>query len=285
MANRLFYPVGNSWALNTAQRLFRIACSPLPTALKRKVFSTETRLSARRLMAGQPKEIQCPILDFQVSAYSLELLDYLFKELFVDLDYYFETGQSSPFIIDCGSNIGMSILFFKSLYPGSSVVGIEPSPDSFALLRRNIEANKLNNVIIHQSAVGAVAGEVSFFRGVQPGSLMASTNAHRASGAEEKVAQMRLSSLIDREVDFLKLDVEGAEDGVMADLFASGRLRNIAQMVVEYHHNVNGKEGRFSSFLAQLEEAGFGYQLRCALSPRRTPGQMQDVLVYAYRKD
>src|SRR5690606_3275073 len=42
---------------------------------------------------------------------------YQYKEIFADNSYRFESENDHPVIIDCGSNIGLSILFFKELYP------------------------------------------------------------------------------------------------------------------------------------------------------------------------
>lgn len=42
-----------------------------------------------------------------------------------------------PLIIDCGANIGASVLWFTARYPEAHIVAIEPSPVNFALLRRN----------------------------------------------------------------------------------------------------------------------------------------------------
>jgi FkbM family methyltransferase len=215
----------------------------------------------------------------------LKILEFLYGEIFTDPSYYFETGKSSPFIIDCGSNIGMSILFFKALYPDSTIIGFEPAADSFAFLRRNIEANKLNGVQVYPFALGEVAAKVTLFRQEQPGSLIASTQEPRASKYRDSVEQVRLSEFIDREVDFLKLDVEGAESGVIADLQASGRIRNIAKMAIEYHHHLEEKKDCFSVFLDHIERAGFGYQLKARMAPKRVHEQFQDILLYAYRKD
>jgi hypothetical protein len=105
--------------------------------------------------------------------------------------------------------------------------------------------------------------------------------------AKTLVQQVKLSRFIDREVDFLKLDVEGAEDAVLDDLVSSGAINNIDQVVVEYHHHIDKEKDAFSIFLAQLEESGFGYQIsgHYDLSERASPGGFFQCLhVYAYRK-
>jgi FkbM family methyltransferase len=268
--------------------LFRIANSSLPKTLKKKVLWTKMNLCARSCNGGKQREAECAILDGRITAYSIGALKALFDEIFVGLQYFFVTDKPRPFILDCGSNIGMSILFFKALYPGSVIIGFEPAADSFALLRRNVQSNNLHDVTVHPFAVGQVEGKVSFYRNGGAGSFGASTNPQRAPAKERRedmVEQVRLSSFIDREVDFLKLDVEGAETDVIAELQASGCIRNIAQMVVEYHHHIDKKKDDFSILLARLEQAGFGYQLGVSLPRKRAREHFQDILVYAYRKD
>src|SRR5207248_2149031 len=161
--------------------------------------------------------------------YSVPALIHLFRETFVDLDYQFEAATPTPLILDCGSNIGVSILFFKAIYPRSTVVAFEPAPSSFALLQENITANRIAGVQLHPFAGGASETDVPFFESNVPGSPTASTNVHRSGAGRTIVKQVRLSRFIDRDVDFLKLDVEGSESDVLADLIASGKIRRIAQ--------------------------------------------------------
>ncbi len=99
------------------------------------------------------------------------------------------------------------------------------------------------------------------------------------------VPQERLSSFFDQEIDFLKLDVEGAETGVLRDLIAADSLRHIRQLSIEYHHHIDAADDSFSKFLGALEQQGFGYQIKAQLLPGKPAGHFQDILVAAYRKD
>ena len=40
--------------------------------------------------------------------------------------------------IDCGANIGISILFFKKQYPDCTIMAFEPNPHAFPLLEKNV---------------------------------------------------------------------------------------------------------------------------------------------------
>jgi predicted RNA methylase len=66
---------------------------------------------------------------------------------------HFESKNSQPVIVDVGSNIGLAILFFKRLYPASTVIGFEPDPGAFEVLKRNIADDRLRGVQVLNEAV------------------------------------------------------------------------------------------------------------------------------------
>jgi hypothetical protein len=98
------------------------------------------------------------------------------------------------------------------------------------------------------------------------------------------VPARRLSSFITQRVELLKMDIEGAEDSVLQELAASGKLELIQQIHLEYHHHIQQHSDRLSGTLRLLEDQGFGYQLRA--HPRRWPisQAFQDISLYCYRK-
>jgi FkbM family methyltransferase len=223
-------------------------------------------------------------MKWRLQAYSIDTLALLFHEIFIDLDYYFSSQKTSPVVVDCGSNIGCSILFFKALFPESKVMGFEPAPDSYALLRENVEFNKLQNVVIHPFALGESDATVSFYPGRQPGAVSASADRQRMSGPEIKVRQVRLSDFINEPLDFLKMDIEGAEIAVFHDLIARDCLKGVAEMVIEYHHHIGSGEDKLSWLLSALERHGFRYGLSASLKPWARAGQFQDVLIRAWNR-
>jgi len=210
---------------------------------------------------------------------------YLFHEILVNHEYYFYVDNETPFIIDCGSNIGMSVLFFKLLYPGAHILAFEPGADAFTCLRYNTEANGLENVRLEQKAVSDMEGVIPFYVDqVHPGSLIMSTRRQGRHTGVLTVQSTILSKYVTRQVDFLKLDVEGAEDAVLEDLNRAGKLGHISQMAVEYHHHIDRNKDRLSRLLVLLENNGFGYQIAGSLSRPFEMRQFQDILIYAYQK-
>jgi hypothetical protein len=113
-----------------------------------------------------------------------------------------------------------------------------------------------------------------------------STRPERIRGAETSVEELRLSGLIPDHVDLVKLDVEGAEDDVLEDLIASGAISRVEQLLVEYHHHLDGGRDFLGAFLERLRDHGFRYQVS-AQSPVRNRNALaptfQDVLVHAFR--
>lgn len=271
-----------------ATRLNGIVQSPLPSKLKWRIFRSYLGLLGRRPLKRGSGVLHVPVLDYRVATYSLWYLQFLYEEIFIFLRYLFRPARDDPYIIDCGSNIGMSILFFKMLYPEAEVVGFEPAEHAYALLQENVAANDLSDVRVNNLAVGREEAEVDFYYDPDnPASLTMSTIPLRMAKEHYRVRQVQLSKYLDREVDFLKLDVEGAESEVLEDLVDSGRIGAIDQMVVEYHHHIDQGEDGLGAFLRQLEAHGFGYQIggSCPPTVQRERGHdFQDVHLYAYRK-
>jgi FkbM family methyltransferase len=207
-------------------------------------------------------------------------------EIFLKAEYFFQAQNDSPVILDCGANIGLATLFFKRLYPKAFVHAFEADPATADVLSQNVKRNALQNVTVHNLLLSDHAGVDKFYVAEgTPGSLMMSASSSRlASEAREiSVNSAKLSEYIDGPIDFLKLDVEGSEFVVMNDLIASGKIAQIEQMMIEYHHRMGNEASRFGGFLQQLEDAGFEYQIDGSFDRTAANGQFQDILIKAYR--
>ena len=226
------------------------------------------------------------VAGFKVRYLEAEWMRYLYREVFAEREYWFATENPRPVILDCGSNIGMAILFFKSLYPDAEIVAFEPAPWACEAIEETIRANALQGIALHNAALAEEEGTLDLYHDPKhPGSAVMSVYHDRMPGESVRVPAVRLSRYITKPVDFLKLDVEGSELPVLRDLVTSGAIAKIRQMVIEFHHHMRPAEDHLSDCLSILEQHGFGYQLTAG--PVYTPitrGQFQDVLVHAYLK-
>ncbi len=133
----------------------------------------------------------------------------LLEAIFLDGDYAVEPRSEPATIVDLGSNIGLSILYFALRFPGARIVGIEPDPAAFELLARNTRGRAH---VIH-AAVGDRDGSATFWSA--PGAVASSL--HRTHDAQQpvEVPIHTLQRLLDdagvERVDVLKLVVEGSE--------------------------------------------------------------------------
>lgn len=178
------------------------------------------------------------------------------KDIFENEIYGFEARSSAPTIIDCGSNIGMSVLYFKMKHPTSRITAFEADPAVFRVLEENIRRNGLTGVDAVQAAVSSRTGVATFVSEHDyDGTLGEYAQGDRA-GAGQTVPLVRFRDLLEREVDFAKLNIEGAELEVVRD--AADRLGNVKEIVIEYHHEP-GLARSLHEILGILDAAGFEY--------------------------
>lgn len=233
----------------------------------------------------RPGERMGWVADFKVHYLDYSLFMYLFREVFLRQEYFFETSKADPIILDCGSNIGISVLFFKYLYPKSFITAFEPNEYAFRCLQTNVDVNRLENILLRNAAVSDKDGKISLYVDDEsPGSLVSSTLRQRMPKLEKTVESVRLSTFIDREIDFIKMDIEGAEWVVLNELCTTRKIDLVRQMAIEYHHHIQADEDNLSSFLSLLENAGFGYQLVAEAPPTSVNRSFQDILILAYNK-
>jgi FkbM family methyltransferase len=264
-----------------------LAGAPVPDGWTDSAVATQRRLAAGRIHV-EGGLVHVPVGEFDVAGFSASSLAFLHNEIFVKLAYYFRAPRPDPLIVDGGSNIGMSVLFFKALYPDARVIAFEPAAPAHRLLVTNVEANRLADVEVQRAALGRENGAVAFYEDTEdPATFRMSTRRERIPGGETTVEQRRLSEFLDGEVDFVKLDIEGAEDDVLDDLVESGALARVEQLVVEYHHQLDPERDFLDSFLERLRSHGFAYQVTARESAavrQRLEPTFQDVLVYARAK-
>jgi FkbM family methyltransferase len=209
----------------------------------------------------------------------------LYKHIFLKRIYHFETQRHDPLILDCGSHIGMTILYFKYVYPKARIVGFEPDPTIFPYLQENIARNGLADVRLVQVALGGREGTLPFYSDGMDGSSLAEHVA--AGGVRYDVPCIRLRDYLTESVAFLKMNIEGAEWEVLADI--ADRLPLVQQMVIEYHH-LPGLPRTLHNILELLHRQGFEYlindfdfETNSGVRPpfRLTPESRYFLIIYA----
>ena len=175
-----------------------------------------------------------------------------FKEIFVEEYYKFETDSDSPLIYDCGANVGTSCLYFSQIYPTVKIKAFEADPKIAKILKGNLERNNIKNIEVHDKAVWINNDGIELgLEGADGSSIFIKNN-------RVKVQSIRLKDLLESEkiIDFLKLDIEGAELQVIDDCRNS--LNNVKNIFIEFH-SYKDQPQKLSEIIKILEEADFRY--------------------------
>ena len=191
----------------------------------------------------------------------------LIHEILLNEEYYFETDSDEPYVLDCGANFGMAVYYFKSLYPRAHVTAFEPAPALRKMAQENAKRNNFADVEVLPYALAGDEGEATFYVSEEyPLANTLTTRRHEMGDTlnEIKVEKKRLSHYLDRPVDFLKLDIEGAEDAVLAE--CKSKLKRVRSLFIEYHHGAGMEARRLVKTLRILDEAGFDYHLQKAFN-------------------
>lgn len=194
---------------------------------------------------------------FKISFINEEEFELIYKDIFELKEYNFKTNNPMPFILDCGSHIGLSIFYFKQLYPQAKIIAFEPNPNTFKLLERNINQNNLNNVTLVNAAVALKKGKVNLYISKDenlPWTWGDSTAINKWVSEDTtktiEVSSVRLSDYINQEIDLLKLDIEGLEELVLKEI--QSKIVKIKEIFMEFHGsstNPANNSGRIFSYL------------------------------------
>lgn len=208
--------------------------------------------------------------DFQLFYSNYTAAQEIYEEIFVKKVYDFFTTKKAPVIIDVGSNIGISVLFFKNKYPQATIICFEPDPTAFKLLEKNIAINNLQNVqafnvaLSNQTGTITLYGEVDGLETDQRGnSIIDVWGKQRISCSEIMVQSACLSSYINQEIDFLKMDIEGAEQMVIEEL--GDKLQLIKKICMEVHEVKNKK---INNSLEQIYLILKNYKYKLKIKPQ-----------------
>jgi FkbM family methyltransferase len=165
--------------------------------------------------------------------------------------------NSIKFIVDAGSNIGFSSIYFNSFFPDAQIIAIEPDESNYDHLLKNLAINKLDNKIIclkkalwTNNSDSLVISNDFRDRGYWSRSVKSSSDIE-----EDSVPSITLSDVIkqygsNQIIDILKMDIEGSE----AELFKTKEFlyalsNSVRFFCLEIHHEFNIGEHIRSIFL------------------------------------
>lgn len=180
-------------------------------------------------------------------------------EVFIDEVYQLPGNIRPQKIIDLGTNVGFSALYFSLLYQDAQIVALEPDPQNQEMLQRNLRGR--SNVITKILAIGEVGGQRNLF--TVPGQGMSSSFFSLQTSSKTKVRAVSLEELLNTlgwpQVDLIKFDIEGAE----WETFKTAPLERIKVLIGEYHEDIISRPleeflGLFDRFKSKVKKNSTG---------------------------
>ncbi len=186
----------------------------------------------------------------------------VYQEIFKEKNHFLApgfAGETATTVFDIGANQGFYTLKLKERNPHCHVIAVEPNPFEHAVLEKNIQANRIDNVFLVQEAL-ASSDKMTLEIIPQIGAI---------SGKSVKIPErpwikdnfikrfevdcITLDALFDRfkclKADIVKIDIEGLEYQVLEN---ASVLDRIDRMVIEFHNSEIRR-----SLIAFLKEKNF----------------------------
>jgi FkbM family methyltransferase len=149
-------------------------------------------------------------------------------------------------------------------FPQAEIVAFEPDNFNFQLLKKNIESYGFKNIELRKEAVWIENTRLNFLNNGSHSSRI--TDDADKTGTEIKA--IRLKDILKENIDFLKLDIEGAEYKVILDI--QDKLHLIKNIFIEYHGKFNQNK-QLNEILNILTTNGFDYYIKEATNKHHTP--------------
>ncbi|MEM9539909.1 MAG: FkbM family methyltransferase [Cyanobacteria bacterium P01_E01_bin.42] len=227
--------------------------------------------------------------------------EFIFTEIFINREYL-QNGiviRPGDCIFDVGANIGLFSLFMSEIQDNIKIFAFEPIPDTFSVLRENINLHQIGNISLFNYGLGAenTLDRVFTFYPHMPG--------NSTERPEEKIAQRdiaidifgceqidylfqsiqvisevrtlsrMIADLSIDSIDLLKIDVEGGEVDIVRGIESDDWFK-VKQIVAEVHST----DRRLTQFCSILKDRGF--QITISKNPL-LPSVLKNYSVYALR--
>ena len=187
-------------------------------------------------------------------------IGFLVKEIFVEEVYALKKQTGVSKILDLGSNIGLSVAYFKLRFPNAVIEAYEPDKNSFALLQKNCSDNNWKHVLMNEKAVSDENG----FLFSEPQQEKASVNSNFSTAGKDessKVVAKDIAEILLQNFDIIKMDIEGGEWKVLKRIIEKQLILKANNWFVEFHEIEKNKK-QFEEILNCFEQNGFEREKR-----------------------
>jgi FkbM family methyltransferase len=141
-------------------------------------------------------------------------------------------------IIDCGANVGYTSCYLLSRFPRAFVIAVEPDPDNFGLLKRNLAPYGARYEAINSGIWSQEAGLVLSEEKLGNGQEWARQVREVRPGETPQMIATDIGTLLERSgcdrISILKVDIEGSEAKVFSENY-EGWIDRVDTLLIETH--------------------------------------------------
>lgn len=241
---RSLYPNEKGPGYYAYKKLVRKALNP------DKFYLIDTQIGPMYLMDG--KDSLMNIIFWSGSHYEIGVVQLLEKLV--------KPGDT---VLDIGGHIGyFALLLSKLVGPDGKVITFEPQDLLNRYIKENLKVNSIDNCTVEQVLISDQIGEVAFNESPDFGHSSVSseiqekaefTTSIKQSTTLDRYAQDHLTSL-----DFIKMDVEGAEYLILNEGSRNTLLKYKPAILIEMHNKqIEQMGGEVSGLISYLESLGY----------------------------
>lgn len=182
----------------------------------------------------------------------------VFNQVFLVQEYKWPMPQTPGFIVDCGANIGLTSIYFARNYPHAQIIAVEPEETNFEVLKRN--ARGYTTIECVQSGIW---NKDTFLKVEDPSAEKWEFTFRETDQAAGATPALCIGTILKRynrkEIDILKIDIEGSEREVFSSNFEDW-LPHTKTIMIELHDNM--KKGCSRAFFSALLKYDFSFDVR-----------------------
>ncbi|HEY4955300.1 MAG TPA: FkbM family methyltransferase [Gemmatimonadaceae bacterium] len=161
--------------------------------------------------------------------------NFIHSEVFEHEYYRLPLADHPRTILDLGSNIGLTAVYFGRLYPAAKIACVEPMPGNLRILEKNLQLNSISATVFaaaahsHDGTLLMEVGERDYGHKV--------AGPQTASKRVLKVSSISIPTIMRElqwpQIDLLKMDIEGHESTLL--MSDPQWLRQVQTLCIELH--------------------------------------------------
>ncbi|MFM2157212.1 MAG: hypothetical protein RL516_1961 [Bacteroidota bacterium] len=173
-----------------------------------------------------------------------------FEQVFLNDEYNLSFIQDPKVIIDAGANIGLFALQMKKQFPNAKIISIEPDPENFQLLQKNLAPYL--QVDFENAGLWGKDTQLKVYDKYNCGKWGMVVEEDLVNGSIKAIA---IDTLLDKykidQIDILKIDIETSEKQLFSSNFENW-LPKTKVIIIELHDRM--EEGCAKSFFSAINK-------------------------------